>query len=194
METLQIALNFVPNSTATLTGFAGRSFEFKGLAGTHYTLLAENNHKVWQKLQSCCHLNPRIHSLLLSFVPALYLAPALFTLPASYYRRAQMIVLVLACNTLSLIAQLVALLLCLPNAVCCAQLVARFQQCKEDHHVTTFIDAMGLTYRNHTVLVELDGVNALSGGTCSDKSSYVRNRNVSFPQLTTSSEYCMLCS
>ena len=71
-------------------------------------------------------------------------------------------------NTLSLIAQVVALLLFLPKAVGGAQLVARFQQCEEDHHVTSFIDAMGLTYRNHTVLVELDGVNALSGGTCPD--------------------------
>ncbi|KAK9822672.1 hypothetical protein WJX81_007150 [Elliptochloris bilobata] len=72
--------------TATLTGFAGRSFGFSGEPNTTYVLLSETKH----------------------------------------------------------------------------QLVARFQRSVESRRVTNYIDAIGLSCRNHTVLVQVEGNRSLS--------------------------------
>ena len=46
----------------------------------------------------------------------------------------------------------------------CAQLVARFQRSRQEpRRVTTYIDAMGLAYRNHTMMVEVEGNSSLTG-------------------------------
>ena len=46
----------------------------------------------------------------------------------------------------------------------CAQLVARFQRSRQEpRRVTTYIDAMGLAYHNHTIMVQVEGNSSLTG-------------------------------
>lgn len=54
-----------------------------------------------------------------------------------------------------------------PDAGWCAQLSARFQRSESGDRVTTFIDAMGLVYRNRTIVVAMNGTESLTGAACS---------------------------